>query len=148
MFLRPSGTPAVKKGFCMTSPDGIHWSIPVETGLCGDRSTIFYNPFRKKWVYSIRSSGDIANIPIGRARYYREHDDFMKGARWNLDDIVFWTGADNLDIPDPEIGDKPQLYNLSAVGYESLMLGLHEIHLGPDNEICASQGSPKITELM
>lgn len=147
MFLRPSNTPAVKKGFCMVSEDGINWGLPVETGICGDRSTVFYNPFRKKWVYSIRSDGNIAPSPIGRARYYHEHADFLKGARWNHKEIPFWTGADELDEPDPEIGDVPQLYNLSAAGYESIMLGLHEIHLGPDNEICASNGSPKITEL-
>jgi len=147
MFLRPSNTPGVRKGFCMVSEDGINWSLPIQTGFCGDRSTIFYNPFRKKWIYSIRSDGSIGSTPIGRARYYHEHDDFLKGARWDHKKIVFWTGADELDEPDPDIGDAPQLYNLSAVGYESIMLGLHEIHLGPKNEICASIGSPKITEL-
>ena len=39
----------------MTSPDGIHWSKPVKTGHMDDRSTMFYNPFRRKWVQSIRS---------------------------------------------------------------------------------------------
>ncbi len=153
MFLRsPNTVPGMNEhfnyGFSMVSPDGIHWGKPVKTGPCGDRSTFFYNPFRKKWVYSIRNAGNINQAPNGRCRYYHEHDDFLKGARWEKGEPVYWTGADNLDIPDPYIGQKPQLYNLSAVGYESLMLGLHQIHLGPTNEVCVEKGVPKITELM
>ncbi len=41
-----------------TSPDGIHWSAPRWTGPTGDRSTIFYNPFRKVWVFSIRAEAN------------------------------------------------------------------------------------------
>jgi len=33
-----------------SSADGIHWSGPTWCGNSGDRSTIFYNPFRKVWV--------------------------------------------------------------------------------------------------
>lgn len=130
-------------GYCMVSADGINWnwSNRVKTGFCGDRSTIFYNPFRKKWIYSLRTY-----TSIGRARNYYEHNDFLKGADWD-DKSVFWMGADELDEPDPEIGDKAQLYNFSAVAYESLMVGLHEIHLGPRNEICEETGTPKLTEL-
>ncbi|MBX3239076.1 MAG: hypothetical protein KIT80_09865 [Chitinophagaceae bacterium] len=152
MFLRPpNNVPGEKKvfytGSAMVSADGIHWKKRVETGICGDRTTIFYNPFRKKWVYSLRNTGQYGKSPIGRSRYYYEHDDFLKGAQWDIKDIAFWTGADKLDLPDPAIGDKAQLYNLSAVGYESIMLGLHQVHLGPDNEICLKNATPKITEL-
>lgn len=152
MFLRPPNSiPGAKKqiytGAAMVSADGVHWKKRVETGICGDRTTIFYNPFRKKWVYSLRNTGQYGKSAIGRSRYYYEHDDFLKGAQWDVKDVSFWTGADKLDLPDPAIGDKAQLYNLSAVGYESLMLGLHQIHLGPDNEICLKNASPKITEL-
>jgi len=152
MFLRPPNTIPNQKGFynqgyVLVSPDGIHWSEPIETGICGDRSTMFYNPFRKKWVFSIRSTGEIGKLPVGRARYYHEHSDFLKGAQWNIHELVYWTGADYLDLPDPNIGEKAQLYNLSAVGYESIMLGLHQIHLGPPNEECLKSGTPKITEL-
>ncbi len=149
MFLRGPNWAGDDHGFIFVSADGIHWSDPVPTGLCGDRSTMFYNPFRKKWIYSIRSWNrvDLASR-IGRARYYHECHDFIKGARWNLDDVVFWTGADKRDPPDLEIGEKAQLYNLSAVAYESIMLGFHQIHLGPRNEACRKKGMPKITELM
>jgi hypothetical protein len=131
----------VGPGNSVVSADGIHWSEPVKTGPVGDRSTMFYNPFRKRWVYSIRSS------TRGRTRHYREHDDFLAGARWTDDEAVFWCGADRLDAPDPDIGDPAQLYNLNAVAYESIMLGLFEIHLGPENKICDAGGFPKITEL-
>jgi hypothetical protein len=152
MFLRPPDTIPGKdktynRAYIMVSPDGIRWSNPVETGICGDRSTMFYNPFRGKWIYSIRSTGELGKSTIGRARYYREHSDFMQGGRWKNNEVVFWTGADNLDLPDPVIGEKAQLYNLSAVGYESLILGLHQIHLGPPNEDCLKNATPKITEL-
>ncbi len=144
MFLRGPNVQGAKSGWSMVSGDGVHWSEPVATGPCGDRSTIFYNPFRKVWVYSLRSS-----VPErGRTRAYREHRDFLAGARWRPEDCVFWAAADRLDPPDPTIGDKAQLYNLDAVAYESLMLGLFEIHLGPHNRICAEGGFPKTTELM
>lgn len=56
------------------SADGIHWGPAVATsGPCGDRTTIFYNPFRKVWVYSLR--GDAGNM--GRVRHYWEHADLI-----------------------------------------------------------------------
>ncbi len=148
MFLRGPNSAGADHGYCFVSADGIHWSDPVPTGYCGDRSTMFYNPFRRKWIYSIRSWRDPFGSGIGRARYYHEHSDFLSGARWTRDDAVFWMGADRFDSPDPVIGEKAQLYNLSAVAYESLMLGIHQIHLGPPNKDCDRQGIPKITELM
>jgi hypothetical protein len=36
------------------SPDGIHWKPAGLPGPSGDRTTMFYNPFRKVWVYSLR----------------------------------------------------------------------------------------------
>lgn len=147
MFLRgPNG--GLDRGYSLTSPDGINWSKPVRTGLLGDRSTMFYNPFREKWVYSIRSGGRRLRVPAGRARFYREHSGFIEGAAWDIDDdVVFWARSDELDPPDPVIGDRSQLYNLDAVAYESLMLGFYQIHRGPHNRVCMAQGSPKITEL-
>ncbi len=139
MFLRPPG--GRMPGFSMTSPDGIHWTNRTTTGATGDRSTMFYNPFRKKWVYSLRSSFR------GRSRHYWEADDFLAGATWGDGDPVVWADADRDDPPDPDIGDVPQLYNLDAVAYESIMLGVFEIHRGPANEVCADRGLPKLTEL-
>ena len=127
-------------GFLYTSPDGIHWGEPVaDTGpLGGDRSTIFYNPFRKVWVYSIRS-----HIPIDpRWRKYREHADLIEGVRQVTAHAVFWIGADKHDPPRPELKTHPELYNLDAVAYESLLLGLFSIWPGQPkdrpkpNDVC------------
>ena len=146
MYLRPPG--AHQPGLSMVSPDGVHWSKPIESGPTDDRSTMFYNPFRKKWVYSLRSA------VRGRSRHYWECDDFLEGSQWhdflvemNDDTPVFWAGADRLDPPDAEVGQPAQLYNLDAVAYESIMLGIYQIHLGPPNQECMKVGLPKITEL-
>jgi hypothetical protein len=141
MYIQPPG--GSQQGSSWASPDGIHWGRRVVTGETGDRSSMFYNPFRKKWVYSLR-----AGFPgRGRARKYLECNDYLGDAQWTEGDKVPWAMADELDPPDPYIGDAAQLYNLDAVAYESIMLGLFEIHRGPGNQICAKAGVPKITEL-
>lgn len=137
----------VSYGLAMVSADGINWGSPKVTGPMGDRSTMFYNPFRRKWVFSIKSHDRRLPCIHGRARYYREHSQFLDGVEWSDNDLVFWVGADELDHEDPDIGDPPQLYNLDAVGYESLMLGMFQIHKGPDNRVCQLNGRPKVTEL-
>jgi hypothetical protein len=145
LWSRPQG------GELFVSQDGLEWSEPVSLAPTGDRSTIFYNPFRRKWVYSIRSGWS------ARSRAYSESSDFLGGA--DLINRVKWLRADNLDLPDPHWfyafperkpergGDKPALYNFDAVAYESLMLGAFTIHLGPANNFCADEGVPKITEI-
>jgi hypothetical protein len=129
--------------------DGVTWSKPVPcTTPAGDYGSIFYNPFRKKWVQSIKQDG-----PRGRSRYYVESDTFLEGADW--DKAVYWTNADAKDKPEPagsyagnaQQGDPPQLYSLAAVAYESLMIGMHQIHRGPNNGICSKGGFPKLTDL-
>ncbi len=129
-----------------TSPDGIHWSDPVAASpRCGDRSTFFYNPFRKVWVLSLRNGG------IPRARNYREHSDLLKAFQWEEMEVVPWVGADRLDPrnPDPRFSDiSPQLYNLDAVAYESIILGLFSVWQGPENPICAKLGIQKRNEVL
>jgi hypothetical protein len=71
----------------------------------------------------------------------------VKGANWTRDDVIFYASADEADPPDPVLGYQTQLYNLDAVAYESLMLGVFAIHKGPPNEICEKDGFPKITDL-
>ncbi len=139
MFLRPPG--GQMPGVSMTSPDGIHWTNRVSTGDTGDRSTMFYNPFRKKWIYSLRSGFR------GRSRHYWECDDFLAGAKWGPDGPVVWAAADRDDPKDPVTQRVPQLYNLDAVAYESILLGFYEIHHGPENDVCEKLGLPKTTEL-
>jgi len=137
-----------KCGEVYTSADGIHWSAPQITSPLGDNSGFFYNPFRKKWVFSIREVLGTELRRGERCRYYREHSDFLEGAKWEKDEPVFWASADELDLPDPSVGDPTQLYNVDAVGYESIMLGLFAIHKGPSNEICDAGKFPKRTDLM
>lgn len=128
------------------SSDGYHWSKPLaSTGPSGDRNTFFYNPFREKWVFSIKTQ---AKDPgESRARNYWEHDDFVKGAQWRPDDPVFWMGADDLDIPDPMVMDPPQIYDLDVNPYESLLVGIFQVHKGPHNSIANERRIPKMTEL-
>ncbi len=88
-----------------------------------------------------------------RTRSYAEGDDFFTAAQWGDTrsgrerSAVDWAHTDNLDLPHPETGRRPQLYNLDAVAYESIMLGFFQIHHGPANEECARKNLPKITEL-
>lgn len=122
------------------SADNRKWTGEVETGPAGDYCSFFYNPFRKVWVHSIKREG-----PHGRTRYYAESPKFLEKNVYKRS--VFWVGADRLDAPDPAIGDKAQLYSLNGVAYESLILGMFYIHLGPNNRIAGQGRYPKLTEL-
>jgi hypothetical protein len=60
------------------SPDGIRWSGAMAlSGVSKDRSTIFYNPFRKVWVYSLKDDDR-----HGRMRRYWENRDLAAGLDW------------------------------------------------------------------
>jgi len=140
LFLRNPG--GKYHAIAAVSGDGIHFRDFKFTGKVYDRSTMFYNPFRKKWVYSIR---DMWNE---RSRSYRECDDYLAGADWNPEDAHNWMCCDELDKPLPYIRFEPQLYNVDCAGYESIMLGMFQIMYGPENEVCEAAGIPKITELI
>ena len=142
------------RAMCFTSPDGIHWSLPTATGYAGDRSTMFYNPFRKKWCFSLRSGyGWKPGVEGMRARHYAEGDDFRVASQWgdtrpgHESLSVPWAHTDRYDLPHTETNRSPQLYNLDAVAYESIMLGVFQVHHGPANEICDKMNMPKITDL-
>lgn len=126
--------------FLQRSADGRTWTVSAPAGKAGDYCSIFHNPFRDVWCFSIKQGGR-----HGRNRWYHESRDFMQGADWSK--AVFWANADRLDEPDPQIGVPAQLYSLSAVAYESILLGMFQIHLGPDNTICNRGRFPKMTEL-
>ncbi len=142
-------------GFCRYwyrfSPDGIHWTDRFATdGDCGDRSTAFYNPFRKVWVYSMRMGW------VGpRTRKYWEVRDLEKGPYWKSDPTIgayWWVGADSGDPVRPDVLDGEtlvrgfdyerkagvpcQLYNIDCTAYESLMLGMYTVwHGQPMTEV-------------
>lgn len=135
------------------SSDGVHWKLAAESDPCGDRTTVFYNPFRKVWVYGLRDGGN----EVGRCRYYYETRDVLD-ARWRdprrPNRPVPWVGADRLDAARPDLNlerdpNRPwdihppqQLYNLDCVAYESLLLGLFSVWRGQPldrpkiNEVC------------
>lgn len=145
LFLRNPG--GFAKGIAAVSSDGISFRDFRYSGIMGDRSTVFYNPFRRKWVCSIRGvEGEGRNIK--RIRKYHESDSYFEAVNYNYDELPIWLEADNKDIPHPDIGISPQLYNVDAVGYESIMVGMFQSLLGPVNEDCMDAGIPKMTELI
>lgn len=146
LFMRNPG--GKYPGMVAVSADGIHFEKFRFTEEIYDRSTVFYNPFRKKWVYSIRETQEVSPGKYRRWRGYREHDDFLEGATWSPEEEHQWMDVDELDRPNPYIGFTPQLYNVDCVGYESIMLGMFQIMYGPENDVCEQNGVPKITELI
>lgn len=144
-----------------TSPDGIAWTHIGNAGQSGDRTTMFYDPFRGKWVFSLRGGGPGKG---GRNRSYWASETFGgETCLWNFpagklsrrlhSDLPRpkpWLATDERDLPDPSVGgNTPQLYNMDAVAYESILVGLFEI-LHPfkgGNGTCAAAGMPKITDL-
>jgi hypothetical protein len=88
----------------LSSPDGVHWtSRRNSSGSLQDRSTFFKNPFRDKWIYSLKQGWP---APYGRSRAYREGSDFIADADWNSsavggDGPTPWTSADAADPPFP-----------------------------------------------
>jgi hypothetical protein len=123
------------------SEDGIHWGPEVmRTGPMGDRTTVFFNPFKQSWVYSLRSTVDNA-----RTRSYWEVRDLLAGPQWTTaTEPPLWVGADKLDPQRADLQVPPQLYNLDAFPYESLMVGLFTIWRGDKN---IPAGRPKPNEL-
>lgn len=132
-------------GWLHASPDGIHWSEPVKTNPFGDNTSIFYNPFRRKWCYSIRR----VRKDGYRIRAYREANDLLCDATWDeKTEESFWQRTDRIDLPDPSRPDhRVALYDVNAVAYESLMIGIFGIFRGPENNICAEEGVPKLIDL-
>ncbi len=132
-----------------TSSDGIHFTALGLAGRSGDRSTSYYDPFRGVWVFSLR---DYRN-GFGRCRRYFASRDFGGDkCRWawpgdrkapeshlGLAEPCEWLTANN--------GERRSLYSFNAVAYESLMLGVMEIHYNTpgDNADCEKVGLPKKT---
>jgi hypothetical protein len=148
-----------------SSADGVHWSEPKERArIWGDRSTAFYNPFRDVWGLSQRTEDDMGR----RTRSYIEGPtvgDLMSEVTYNgpriegermvlgeaTGESVNWTGADKLDPrhTDPRFSEiAPQLYNLDAAPYESLMLGQFSIWQGPSNDTCGELNLQKRNDIL
>lgn len=112
-----------------TSPDGVRWTDRGDAGIAGDRSTCFYNPFRRRWCFSLRAD----DPHLKRIRRYYESPSFID-AKWAAHEPVPWVAADSLDRT-REGGDVPaELYNLDVVAYESLMIGMFAIFRGESSD--------------
>ena len=111
------------------SPDGIHWTKLGTTGTAGDRSTFFYNPFRRVWVFSLRDNQFQAAVS-GRYRRYWESAVFSDALNWSNRPPVAWIKSDSADFARPGFAERSELYNLDCVAYESLVLGLFSVWRG------------------
>ena len=132
------------------SVDGLNWTVAVNSsGPIQDASSIFFNPFRKKWVYSIKQGfTSLAGTLQYRARAYKEADDLMTGATsWThmyrgVNGTNPWTSADLADPPWPYNSSMPaQLYNLNCNAYESVMICLFAIFRGFVNDAGTTDGT-------
>jgi hypothetical protein len=113
----------------LASPDGVHWTTIGQRGPTGDRSTFFYNPFRRVWVFSLRS--DVNPPPNStRHRRYWESPTFGGAGAWTGAPPTAWIKADSDDFAADGFSVRPELYNVDCVAYESLMLGLFTIWRG------------------
>lgn len=135
------------------SKDGIHWSKGVaQSGDIYDRTTVFYNPFSKKWVISMRYNAD-----IGRSRSYLENEDpemavsLAHRVRKDVKDanVSYWFGPDDKEPRNPKFPHiKPEIYNHDAIAYESIILGFYSVWQGPENNVCDSLGIQKRNEVL
>lgn len=146
------------------SPDGRQWSDELAvSGPSWDRTTVFWNPFRRVWVASVRGHDHTLPAPVHRLRNYHEgqtagaalawtnHTDQVARGNYTPGDLQPWVAADRLDPRHPDARfatHAPQLYNLDVFPYESLLVGLFTIWQGPDNETCAKLGIHKRNEVL
>lgn len=144
---RPGCVPPHEEAVLFASGDGLDWRPMTTTGPCGDNTTFHYDPFRKKWVFSLRTFSALDSRVRTRGYIELDHARFFEGAQWREKDIRFWSRTDICDLPDSGLGHYPQLYNLDATPYESLMLGLFGVFLGPPNFVCERTGQPKVIDL-
>jgi hypothetical protein len=120
--------------FIRFSADGIAFvQGRLEPGNWGntDRDTLFLNPFRQRFVWSIRGGA----AGQDRMRFYSEttRDLFGTSSQGAISDCFNhpWLGSDNLDPLWPTSTYVCSLYNFDSTPYESLMLGYFSIWGGP-----------------
>lgn len=141
----PGSIPPPEKALMYRSADGINWEEVQELGECGDNTSFFFNPFLNKWVFSVRTFSKLDSRV--RTRGYYESKNFFPDKKITLDDTLFWSRTDIFDSPDPDLGYYTQLYALNATPYESVMLGIFNVFMGPPNSITAITHKPKMTDL-
>lgn len=138
-----------------TSADGKQWrdnSTPSQA--IADRSTVYKNPFRDVWVWSMRhnvrvNSSDPYTV---RARDYYENANPVAGNQNAKADLsLFWFGPWPKEQKHPVYSNNdgsPGIYNLDATPYESIMLGFFSVWQGPENDVCAADNVIKRNQIM
>ena len=144
------------------SADGKSFAHLGISGWSGDRTTLYYDPFLAKWVFSLRD----ARRNVGRCRRFHVQDEFKPNPvpygwekpkkplppeklrkmeapdKWTELELDYAAGCETG-------GRRCALYSFTAAPYESLMLGVMEVlHAEPgDNRDCEEKGLPKQTAL-
>ena len=138
-----------------TSSDGKTWrdnSTPSQA--IADRSTVYKNPFRDVWVWSMRhnvrlNSSDAYTV---RARDYMENSDPVAGNKAAKADLsAFWFGPWPNEQKHPHYANNdgsPGIYNQDAIAYESIMLGFFSVWQGPENDVCEADNVIKRNQIM
>jgi hypothetical protein len=130
------------------SSDGIHWSKEVRrAGLAYDRTTAFYNPFRKVWGYSIKGFFPKNGAPGAfQIRRYWETANLLTSPMWSKEtSSLLWVNTDRLDPrQDGSEVRRAFIYDLDCVAYESLMLGMFTLH---ERYADKEKGQPKKNEI-
>jgi hypothetical protein len=140
--------------FILYSSDGIHWSEPKAlSGELYDRCAAYYDPFRKKYVLSLKTINGVYR----RSRNYLEHEDpemLVSLAHRIYDNksdkfIRYWFNADDDDPRHPQFPElRPQIYNHEAMPYEGCILGYFTVWQGPENNVCDSLNIQKRNEVL
>ena len=136
-----------------TSSDGKAFREQNESGLLADRSTVFHNPFRGVWVYSMRHNVRVDANNLIRGRDYYENASALTGTQYaeaNLQKFWFgpWHGSEPENNEAKYRTDKPAIYNLDAIGYESVLLGIFSVWSGPENAVCSADNVIKQNQLL
>lgn len=136
------------------SADGIHWSEGVaQSGEIYDRSSVFYNPFRKVWGVSMRHPTPVSR----RSRAYLEATDpemavslAHRPRKGTMDkNVVIWFSPDNMEPRHPDYPQiDPGIYHFDCIPYESIMLGQYSVWQGPENQDCKRLGIQKRNEVL
>lgn len=138
-----------------TSSDGKTWrDNATPSQAIADRSTVYKNPFRNVWVWSMRHNVRVKSSDpyTVRARDYMEHEDPVAGNKVAKADLKsFWFGPWPNEQKHPFYTNNdgsPGIYNQDATPYESIMLGLFSVWQGPENNVCASDNVIKRNQIM
>eukprot|EP00614_Pseudopedinella_elastica_P031967 CAMPEP_0172631360 /NCGR_PEP_ID=MMETSP1068-20121228/178736_1 /TAXON_ID=35684 /ORGANISM="Pseudopedinella elastica, Strain CCMP716" /LENGTH=703 /DNA_ID=CAMNT_0013442479 /DNA_START=99 /DNA_END=2210 /DNA_ORIENTATION=- len=121
------------------SADGVDWEpLPnrAKTGIVTDRASIYYDPFRRLWVFSIRENlckGGHGHLRISRYKevpslsaadwpvWVKPGKSYFQCVRPKTEEPVTWIGVDALDCEGDNVTEC-DLYHVDATPYESLFV--------------------------